>query len=252
MSEFDRLEKQAKILKERYKPGMRIELIHMGSDPQPIPDGTRGTVVGVDDIGSIMMKWDNNRSLSLIYGEDNFRVLTPEETYAERYEKLNRQFLEKLNSDVFSKVNLVELKKSYDAGDMYYPKMILKAMHETFVSVYGGDYCNADMEFVTVPAVLKTADGARYVGLVDLDISSSAEHWGSSFLTPLGMVEHDGSEVPPEHREFLEKAIPYEYWYTPFIEDDHHVDFDHVPPEVAEILSFANGEDYTQNGGIDY
>ena len=34
MSEFDRLEKQAKILKERYKPGMRIELIHMGSDPQ--------------------------------------------------------------------------------------------------------------------------------------------------------------------------------------------------------------------------
>ena len=90
MSEFDRLEKQAKILKERYKPGMRIELIHMGSDPQPIPDGTRGTVVGVDDIGSIMMKWDNNRSLSLIYGEDNFRVLTPEETYAERYEKLNR------------------------------------------------------------------------------------------------------------------------------------------------------------------
>ena len=118
MSEFDRLEKQAKILKERYKPGMRIELIHMGSDPQPIPDGTRGTVVGVDDIGSIMMKWDNNRSLSLIYGEDNFRVLTPEEAYAERYEKLNRQFLEKLNSDVFSKVNLGELKKSYDAGDM--------------------------------------------------------------------------------------------------------------------------------------
>ena len=34
-----------------------------------------------------MMKWDNGRSLSLIYGEDSFRILSPDEVNAERYEK---------------------------------------------------------------------------------------------------------------------------------------------------------------------
>ena len=52
MNEFDRLHALSKRLRETYKPGVRIELNHMCSDPQPIPDGSRGTVVAVDDIGS--------------------------------------------------------------------------------------------------------------------------------------------------------------------------------------------------------
>ena len=101
MNEFDRLHALSKRLRETYKPGVRIELIHMCSDPQPIPDGSRGTVVAVDDIGSIMMKWDNGRSLSLIYGEDSFRILSPDEVNAERYEKKNHEFIRKLNKDIF-------------------------------------------------------------------------------------------------------------------------------------------------------
>ena len=93
MNEFDKLHALSKRLRETYKPGMRIELNHMCSDPQPIPDGSRGTVVAVDDIGSIMMKWDNGRSLSLIYGEDSFRILSPDEVNAERYEKKNHEFI---------------------------------------------------------------------------------------------------------------------------------------------------------------
>lgn len=49
MNEFDRLPALSKRLRETYKPGVRIELNHMCSDPQPIPDGSRGTVVAVDD-----------------------------------------------------------------------------------------------------------------------------------------------------------------------------------------------------------
>lgn len=100
MNEFDRLHALSKRLRETYKPGVRIELNHMCSDPQPIPDGSRGTVVAVDDIGSIMMKWDNGRSLSLIYGEDSFRILSPDEVNAERYEKKNHEFIRKLNKDI--------------------------------------------------------------------------------------------------------------------------------------------------------
>ncbi len=67
-----------------YPPGTRLELISMDNDPRPIPPGTRGTVLGVDDAGSIMMQWDNGRSLSLIPGEDAFRQLTLEEISEEQ------------------------------------------------------------------------------------------------------------------------------------------------------------------------
>lgn len=36
-------------------------------------DGDQGTVIGVDDMGQIMVNWDRNSSLSLIPGEDEFR-----------------------------------------------------------------------------------------------------------------------------------------------------------------------------------
>ncbi len=61
-------------LKEQFPIGSRVELIKM-DDKQAPPIGTRGTVKGVDDIGSIMVAWDNGSSLNVIYGEDECRVL---------------------------------------------------------------------------------------------------------------------------------------------------------------------------------
>ena len=37
------------------------------------PVSTKGTVRGVDDIGSIMVSWDKGSSLSIAYGEDSCR-----------------------------------------------------------------------------------------------------------------------------------------------------------------------------------
>ena len=56
-------------LRERYPAGTRVELVQM-DDPQAPPVGTKGTVKGVDDIGSIMVAWDNGCGLSMAYGED--------------------------------------------------------------------------------------------------------------------------------------------------------------------------------------
>lgn len=56
-------------LRKRYPEGTRVKLVKM-DDPQAPPMGTRGTVIGVDDIGSIMVRWDNGSSLNVIYGED--------------------------------------------------------------------------------------------------------------------------------------------------------------------------------------
>ncbi len=45
MNEWKRLEMLAKRYKEQYKPGTRILLLHMGSDPRPVPDNSKGTVI---------------------------------------------------------------------------------------------------------------------------------------------------------------------------------------------------------------
>lgn len=62
------------MLRKQYQPGSRVELSKM-DDLQAPPIGTQGTVVGVDDIGSIMVSWDNGSSLSVVYGEDRCRKI---------------------------------------------------------------------------------------------------------------------------------------------------------------------------------
>ena len=44
-------------------------------DEQAPPPGTLGTVLGVDDIGSLMMAWDNGSGLNVIWQVDTVRKL---------------------------------------------------------------------------------------------------------------------------------------------------------------------------------
>ena len=57
-----------------YTKGSRVELDAM-DDPQAPPQGTRGMVLGVDDIGSIMVSWDNGSGLNVAYGEDRCHLV---------------------------------------------------------------------------------------------------------------------------------------------------------------------------------
>ena len=56
-------------LRKQYPVGTRVELVRMNDEQAP-PIGTLGMVTGVDDLGSIMVSWDNGGSLSVVYGED--------------------------------------------------------------------------------------------------------------------------------------------------------------------------------------
>ena len=59
-------------MREVYRPGTRVELLRM-DDPQAPPIGTKGTVRGVDDSGSVMVAWDGGGSLHVLYGVDECR-----------------------------------------------------------------------------------------------------------------------------------------------------------------------------------
>ena len=64
--------KQLKRLRETYPAGTRVELIQM-DDAQAPPTGTCGTVIGVDDTGSLLVNWDNGSGLNVIWGVDVVR-----------------------------------------------------------------------------------------------------------------------------------------------------------------------------------
>ena len=55
-----------------YLPGTRVELLYM-EDQQAPPRGTKGTVLMVDDIGTIHVRWDNGSGLGVAYGQDSIR-----------------------------------------------------------------------------------------------------------------------------------------------------------------------------------
>lgn len=71
---MDDLKRKIIRLKEKFPKNTRLKLISM-DDIQAPPSGTFGTVLGVDDIGMILVKWDNGSNLSLIPEEDKFKIV---------------------------------------------------------------------------------------------------------------------------------------------------------------------------------
>ena len=65
-------------LKEKYLPGMRIKLIYMEGEER-MSSGLKGTVVCVDDIGQVHMRWDNGSTLAINVEHDSFEIIRENE-----------------------------------------------------------------------------------------------------------------------------------------------------------------------------
>lgn len=90
MNRFEAERRFAQHMKDNYPPGTRIMLLGMDDPYAPVPEGTKGTVVNVDDSAQIHMKWDNGRTLSIVPGEDSFHKLIDEELAEEENQVMNR------------------------------------------------------------------------------------------------------------------------------------------------------------------
>ena len=63
-------------LRKEYPAGARVELVHM-DDPYNtrLSPGARGTVISVDDIGTIHVRWDCGSSLGVVYEIDKCKIV---------------------------------------------------------------------------------------------------------------------------------------------------------------------------------
>ena len=74
-------------IRREYAAGARVELVRM-EDVQAPPVGTKGTVLGVDDTGSLLMRWDTGSGLNVVYGEDVVKKLDTVTTICYREKKV--------------------------------------------------------------------------------------------------------------------------------------------------------------------
>ena len=57
-------------LKRDYPEGTRVKLIRMDDPYLRLEPSEEGNVIGVDDIGTIHVKWDNGSTLGVVFDED--------------------------------------------------------------------------------------------------------------------------------------------------------------------------------------
>ena len=61
-------------LRRTYPQGTKVRLVSM-DDAQAPPVGTKGEILGIDDVGNILVSWENGSSLNLIPDVDEFGIL---------------------------------------------------------------------------------------------------------------------------------------------------------------------------------
>lgn len=57
------------------RKGQRVELVHTSDPNTRLRPGDRGTVVYVDQLGTIHVEWDCGSSHGLVPGHDSWRII---------------------------------------------------------------------------------------------------------------------------------------------------------------------------------
>lgn len=62
-------------LRHQYPAGTRVALVSMNDPYTKLRPGDQGTVIAVDDIGTVHIQWDSGSTLGAAYGADVIRKL---------------------------------------------------------------------------------------------------------------------------------------------------------------------------------
>ena len=123
--------KEVEALRKRYPKGTRVALVSLEDPYARIPEGTKGTVDAVDDIGTIHVRWDNGSGLGIVPGVDTVRKITEiggslkEQILQVRDTGLVNMFDVKGVREVAEALDLDELVEYLDNGAEGYARFIL-------------------------------------------------------------------------------------------------------------------------------
>ncbi|HCA30072.1 MAG TPA: hypothetical protein DEP23_11140 [Ruminococcaceae bacterium] len=160
--------------------------------------------------------------------------------------KMQQDFTEYLNREVLSSVDWAKL------GKIKYIKELLKQITDKFCEIYDANELEYDMEFVLVPALIRVCEsGDLYAGIVQLDLTSSGEHYGTDFFTRYGVMNIDNEQLTEKELRYVRSLHPYDYFPTVQYPDDIHVDWSRCPKEVWDIIDYCRGNAHEQSGGLE-
>ena len=156
---------------------------------------------------------------------------------------LQKEFIDRVNT-ILEDVDFAKLHKSANGHDQTYAMDTLKQLHQAFVDTYGTD-CVTDrsLGFIDVPAVIRGRKaGEIFLGLVTVDLEGSGEHWNTNFFMEDGVADQSSiGEGNQWTADFLRRIGVYDYWYTPEIPCDIHVNFEYIPHRVEDLLRSCTG-----------
>ena len=78
-------------LKQRYPPGTRVRVFDFNDPYTHISSGMEGTVIAVDDIGTVHCNFDDGTSIGLICGTDEFHRIEEESKTTVRHKQTARK-----------------------------------------------------------------------------------------------------------------------------------------------------------------
>jgi hypothetical protein len=164
------------------------------------------------------------------------------------------QYVEHINEYILPFINYTALQASYYTRDMAYAKGVLNHLHEAMVKIYGSENLSeedGDDGFVVIPGIVRGKDtGNICLVLLDIDLSSSGEHWGTAFICEHGVISQNNIGKDPAVRKVLDAIGHYDYCYTAKIYDIH-VSHSRLPNELKNFLSdFRNHNKLFSPGNI--
>lgn len=153
------------------------------------------------------------------------------------------KFINAVNS-ILAELDFEELDQSCNGKDPSYAQDILQQMHQAFLNIYRTD-CLTDpgLSLVELPAVIRgKRTGEVTLGLVTLDLTAAGSRWNTVFITPVGVLSQNKEKMSRIQRSYLlEKFMPYDYWYTPEVPCDVHIDYENVPYKVVRLATACTG-----------
>lgn len=151
------------------------------------------------------------------------------------------QYIDHINRHILPFIDYNKLQNSYET-DMVYAKGVLNQLHEDMVSFYGGESLNeydlgGDDGFVIIPGIVRGKESGKLcLALLELDLSSSGEHWGTHFLCEHGVVKQGDIGNNPAEKAIISSIGSYDYCYTATIPGDIHVSKSRLPEEIKAVL----------------